>query len=159
MAINIMRLFFKLTIFCLFITSSGFSQTPLQWSERMASTAMTIWKVPSSDNLSPFPKWSYDEGVVLKGMEGLWKLTGNGNYFRYIQQCMDYSIHENGEIKGYKQQDYKLDDINNGKILLMLYRVTGKKKYWEAATLLRNQLRTQPRTYDGGFWHKKIYPD
>ncbi|TAM95283.1 MAG: glycoside hydrolase family 88 protein [Chitinophagaceae bacterium] len=146
-------------MFCLFITTSVFSQTPLQWSERMASTVMTIWKVPSSDGLSPFPKWSYDEGVVWKGMEGLWKLTGNGNYFRYIQQCMDYSIHENGEIKGYKQQDYKLDDINNGKILLMLYRVTGKKKYWEAATLLRNQLRTQPRTYEGGFWHKKIYPD
>lgn len=154
-----MRPLFKLTTLCLFITSSAFSQTPLQWSERMAASVMSIWKDSSSNNMSPFPKWGYDEGVVLKGMEGLWKLTGDGNYFRYIQHCMDYSINASGDIEGYKQQDYKLDDINNGKILILLYRVTGKKKYWEAATLLRNQLRTQPRTYDGGFWHKKIYPN
>jgi unsaturated rhamnogalacturonyl hydrolase len=27
-----------------------------------------------------------------------------------------------------------------------------------AADLLRNQLKNQPRTQEGGFWHKKIYP-
>jgi unsaturated rhamnogalacturonyl hydrolase len=38
-----------------------------------------------------------------------------------------------------------------------LYRVTGKEKYWKAATSLRDQLRTHPRTSQGGFWHKNIY--
>ena len=40
----------------------------------------------------------------------------------------------------------------------MLYRVTGKEKYWKAATKLREQLAKHPRTKEGGFWHKKIYP-
>jgi unsaturated rhamnogalacturonyl hydrolase len=39
-----------------------------------------------------------------------------------------------------------------------LYKVTGQEKYRKAAALLREQLKTQPRTSDGGFWHKKIYP-
>src|SRR6185369_15652334 len=30
--------------------------------------------------------------------------------------------------------------------------------YLKAATLLREQLRHHPRTNEGGFWHKKIYP-
>jgi unsaturated rhamnogalacturonyl hydrolase len=40
----------------------------------------------------------------------------------------------------------------------LLYRVTQKDKYLKAAKLLREQLRTHPRTHEGGFWHKKIYP-
>ena len=60
--------------------------------------------------------------------------------------------------QSYKQEDYNIDNIKNGTSLLFLYRVTGKEKYWKAATLLREQLRGQPRTKEGGFWHKKIYP-
>jgi unsaturated rhamnogalacturonyl hydrolase len=51
-----------------------------------------------------------------------------------------------------------LDNINTGRSLLLLYKVTGQEKYRKAAALLREQLRTHPRTTDGGFWHKKIYP-
>jgi unsaturated rhamnogalacturonyl hydrolase len=36
--------------------------------------------------------------------------------------------------------------------------MTGEEKYRKAAALLRQQLRLQPRTASGGFWHKKIYP-
>src|SRR6185369_12614688 len=42
--------------------------------------------------------------------------------------------------------------------LIMLYKVTGDEKYYKAATLLRSQLLTHPRTQEGGFWHKKRYP-
>jgi unsaturated rhamnogalacturonyl hydrolase len=43
-------------------------------------------------------------------------------------------------------------------VLLVLYKVTGQDKYRKAATLLREQLKSQPRTSAGGFWQKKIYP-
>src|SRR5678809_936966 len=49
------------------------------------------------------------------------------------------------------------DHVNNGKLVLLLYRVLGKEKYKKAADLLRSQLKTHPRTKEGGFWHKKIY--
>ncbi len=48
---------------------------------------------------------------------------------------------------GYRPTAFDLNNINNGKLLLLLYRITGKEKYWKAAILLRDQLRTHPRTY------------
>jgi len=126
---------------------------------QMARTVMTIWKDPSQSGQHAYKKWSYDEGVVLKGFENIWELTGDPQYFTYIQHSMDDFVDKNGVIREYDSLSYKLDDINNGKILLTLARVTGKKQYWKAATSIRNQLKSQPRTYDGGFWHKKIYPN
>ena len=35
---------------------------------------------------------------------------------------------------------------------------THDARYAKAADALREQLRTHPRTAEGGFWHKKIYP-
>lgn len=103
-------------------------------------------------------RWSYDQGVILKGVEGLWKQTGDVRWFNYLQHSMDFYVQEDGTIKGYRPDEYNIDHINNGKAVLLLYRVTGKEKYRKAAMLLRNQLRTHPRTAEGGFWHKKIYP-
>lgn len=42
---------------------------------------------------------------------------------------------------------------------MLLYRVTGEEKYKKAADLIRSQLKNHPRTTEGGFWHKKIYPN
>src|SRR5687767_2219186 len=129
-----------------------------KWSEQLAATAMKLW--PDSFVLEgdKTAKWRYDQGVILKGMEGIWNATGDASWFNYIQKSMDFYIGEDGSIKGYKPGEYNIDHINNGKLLLLLYRVTGKEKYKKSADLLRNQLRTHPRTNEGGFWHKNIYP-
>ena len=103
-------------------------------------------------------RWSYDQGVILKGVEGVWNATGDGKYFDYIEKSMDHFVSDNGTIKGYKAEDYNLDNVNNGKLLLLLYRVTGKEKYKKAVDQLRDQLKQQPRNNEGGFWHKKVYP-
>jgi unsaturated rhamnogalacturonyl hydrolase len=129
------------------------------YAEKMAERAMSLWKDSFIVDPSKPAKWTYDEGVVLKGMQGLWYNTGDGKYFHYIKQCMDLFVDNDGNIRTYKSEDFNLDNINNGRILLLLYKVTGEKKYWNAATKLREQLNEQPRNADGGFWHKKIYPD
>ena len=128
------------------------------YSQQMAATVMSIWKDSFSLKPGQPAKWSYDQGVILKGIEGIWNATGDGNYFRYIQQCMDFYVQEDGSIKGYKPDEFNIDHINNGKLILLLYQVTGKEKYKKAADLLRQQLREHPRTSEGGFWHKNIYP-
>jgi unsaturated rhamnogalacturonyl hydrolase len=125
-------------------------------AEKMAATAMKLW--PDSVTTKQ-TKWSYDMGVILKGMEGLWYKTGNPLYFKYIQQQMDLFIQNDGSIKGYKQEEYNIDMVNDGKLALLLYRVTGQEKYWKASVALREQLKHQPRTNEGGFWHKKVYPN
>lgn len=65
---------------------------------------------------------------------------------------------ESGAIRDYTLDEFNLDYICNGRQLLYLYKATGDKKYLRAADVLRDQLRRQPRTSDGGFWHKKCYP-
>ncbi len=127
-------------------------------SERMAQTVMTVWK----DNIASDPtrpdKWAYEQGVLLTGMQDVWLNTGDGRYFNYIKRHVDKFIADDGTIKTYKQEDYNIDNVQQGRVLLLLYKVTGQDKYRKAADLLREQLRKHPRTSEGGFWHKKVYP-
>jgi len=132
--------------------------SPAPLSQQMARTAMQLWPDSFLLQNDKVAKWRYDQGVILKGVEAIWKQTGEGKWFDYIQRSMDFYVQNDGSIKGYKAEEYNIDHVNNGKLLLLLFQVTGKDKYRKAATLLRDQLRTHPRTSAGGFWHKKIYP-
>jgi unsaturated rhamnogalacturonyl hydrolase len=126
-------------------------------SERMAATVMTVWKDAVKEPDRP-DKWTYEQGVLLTGMEAVWLNTGDGRYFDYIKRVIDHYVAEDGTIKTYKAADYNIDNVQPGRILLLLYKVTGQEKYRKAAASLREQLKTHPRTSEGGFWHKKIYP-
>lgn len=138
----------------LFITIQTHAQP---YSQQMAATAMKLWPDSFSNKGQP-ARWSYDQGVILKGIEGIWYATGEGKWFTYIQKSMDHFVQEDGSIKGYKSEDFNIDNVNNGKALLLLYQVTQKEKYYKAVNLLRNQLLNHPRTSEGSFWHKKVYP-
>jgi unsaturated rhamnogalacturonyl hydrolase len=127
-------------------------------SKDIATTIMQTWKDSFALDGKSI-KWTYDMGVVLKGIEGVWLSTGDATYYNYIQKQVDAYVKEDGSIKTYKQEDFNLDNVNNGKILLLLYRVTLKEKYLKAAKQLWQQLQLQPRTKEGAFWHKKIYPN
>ena len=118
-----------------------------------------LWRDSAKNENGQPPRWGYEQGVVLKGIEGLWLSTGDGRYFTFIQKEMDNFVNADGTIRTYKAEDFNLDNINSGKMLLLLYKVTGQDKYRKAAVLLREQLKNHPRTSDGGFWHKKIYPN
>jgi unsaturated rhamnogalacturonyl hydrolase len=126
-------------------------------SRQVANTVMTIWKDSFSLDGKP-AKWTYDHGVILEGIAAIWKQTADPLYFNYLQKSMDFYVNEDGTIKTYKPAEFNIDHVKNGTSLLTLFRVTGKEKYWKAATLLREQLRIHPRTREGGFWHKNIYP-
>ena len=150
--------FVSLITFVLAIATCCYGQSqPL--SQRVASTAMTaLWRDAAKKEEGYPSRWTYDHGVVLKGIEGIWLSTGDGDYFRFIQRSMDHFVNDDGTIRTYNLDDYNIDNINPGRNLLLLYKVTGQEKYRKAAELLRSQLSTHPRTSDGGFWHKKIYP-
>ena len=105
------------------------------------------------------PKWDYCNGLELQAIYQVWKITANPLYFNYVKSYTDTIINEDGTIKGYKPSDYSLDKLNSGKILFDLYAKSKEEKLKKAIDLLRNQIINQPRTNDGGFWHKKIYPN
>jgi unsaturated rhamnogalacturonyl hydrolase len=129
-------------------------------AEQMSATAMSaLWRNPARNENGAPARWTYEYGVVLKGLEGVWLSTGDARYFTFIQKGIDSFVNPDGTIRTYSPTEYNLDNINTGRALLLLYKVTGQDKYRKAAAALREQLKTHPRTSDGGFWHKKIYPN
>lgn len=102
--------------------------------------------------------WNYEQGLVLEAFYRMWKKTGDDDYYSYLKKNIDYYIEPDGNIKTYKIEDYNLDNIAPGRVLLHLYSLTGEEKYKRAADILIQQLKDQPRTIDGGFWHKQRYP-
>jgi unsaturated rhamnogalacturonyl hydrolase len=121
------------------------------WSVRMADATMTRYPILAEE-------WNYQWGVVLKGIEHVWRATNDEKYFAYIQHNIDHFVQPDGTIRGYRVDEYNVDRLNTGKVLFALYAKTRDEKYKRALELLRSQLDTQPRTHSGGFWHKKIYP-
>ncbi len=130
----------------------------LPWSERMALSQMYRDGDSLSYNEANNSRWIYDKGTYLKGIEAVWKKTNNPMYFDYIRNTINSFITPEGEIRTYKLDDYNIDMINSGKLLLSIYRVTKEEQFKKAAFLLMKQLKNQPRTNEGGFWHKKRYP-
>ena len=119
-------------LLCLLLLVSAVSTSFAQEksvSEQMASTAMTsLWR----DAGAP-ARWTYEYGVVLKGIEGVWLSTGDGRYFSFIQKGLDSFVNADGTIRTYNVAEYNLDNINTGRSLLLLYKVTGQDKYRKAA--------------------------
>ncbi len=145
------------TILCL--ASNVKAQNDL--SQKMAATVIADWNDTTNTNPSGFrpKKWSYDLGVVYEGFDAIWRRTGDVKYYKAMQKSMDSYLSNEGMINNYKSTDFNIDNVKNGRTLLTLYKVTGQPKYFKAATLLWDQLQQQPRTKEGGFWHKKIYPN
>jgi unsaturated rhamnogalacturonyl hydrolase len=117
---------FKSGLFILFLicvpfmncTSNGTSKSQL-WSVRMAESVMT--RRPNG-----YGDWDYVTGTVLKGFEELWRKTSDKRYFQYIQKTVDSVVNSDGSINDYKLSDYNIDEINEGRMLLFLYKETAE---------------------------------
>lgn len=125
---------------------------------RESTPDRTIWNV---EKLRAGKKgsWNYIDGCMMTALLSMAQITGEREYFDFVERFLDSYILEDGTIRTYEPEKYNLDDINEGRVLLPLYRATGKEKYRLAAERLKHHLDTQPRTFEGNFWHKAIYPN
>ncbi|MDB4875052.1 MAG: glycosyl hydrolase family 88 [Gemmatimonadetes bacterium] len=133
------------------MTAAAASAQSEPWSVRVAESVM---------RRSPlvYEKWDYTAGLVLLGLERVGAATHDPKYPAYVKRSIDSLVRADGTILTYAASEYNLDQINEGRALFALADRTRDTRYARAADMLRDQLRTQPRTADGGFWHKKIYP-
>ncbi|MBP3867743.1 MAG: glycoside hydrolase family 88 protein [Solobacterium sp.] len=104
-------------------------------------------------------KWNYIDGCMITALLSLYEMTGNDRYFNFAKDFVDYFVQEDGSIRTYDVKEYNLDNINTASNLFFLYDKTGDEKYKKALDLVRTQLETMPRTKEGSFWHKDIYPN
>ncbi len=104
-------------------------------------------------------KWNYIDGCMITALLSLYEMTGRERYFTFAKDFIDYFVQEDGSIRTYNVKEYNLDNINTASNLFFLYDRTGEEKYRKALDLVRTQLDTMPRTKEGSFWHKDIYPN
>ena len=103
-------------------------------------------------------KWNYTTGLELKAFLDVYDTCGDQEIFEYVNTWYDAIIDSAGVIPNYKRSNYTVDHICPGRTLFRLYELTGKEKYRRVMDTLYVQIQEQPRTPEGGFWHKKIYP-
>ena len=129
-----------------FSSETSYSTTP--WSVRMVESQMSKSSTYSNS-------WGYVEGTFLKSVEALWRTTNDNKYFQYIKNSLDAGFKSDGGLKSYNYSDFSVDEICEGRIILLMYKEgLNETKYQNALDTLRSQLEHQPRTYDGGFWHR-----
>ena len=123
-----------------------------------SSPSCTAWNIESVREGRP-ASWNYIDGCMITALLAMSDITGDPRYFKFAESFIDWFVEENGTIRSYDRKKYNLDDINEGRVLFPLYAKTGKEKYRKAADTLYRQIVEQPRTYEGNFWHKAIYPN
>lgn len=128
------------------------------WSVRMAESEMArnpeSWQVDFSEQ----PKWSYCMGLELGAIWKVYERYGDVRFRDYVLDYADTIVSEEGTIHTYNLSDYNLDHISSGRMLFQVWQYDKKPKYEKAVRMLRSQLDSQPRTEEGGFWHKQVYP-
>ena len=134
--------------------------TPLEWSERLAKSEMarkgdTMFHGGSRARAN----WNYTTSLFGLSLLKLTEATGDKSYADYGAQTATSFVQPDGTIATYKMEDYNVDLIPPGKVLLYLWE-NGRHdaKYRTAIETLREQMQKHPRTSDGGFWHKLRYP-
>ena len=130
----------------------------LKWSERMMLSEIERFPEASKLDFVDKPRWSYTNGLVLSAAIRVFEATNNQKIYDYIYAYANELIDSSGSIKTYKFDNHNLDMIKSGDVLLYLYPKTKEERFLKAMETLDNQMETQPKTSDGGYWHKKIYP-
>jgi len=134
--------------------------TPLEWSERLARSEMQR----AGDRYffggaNPRARWDYTTSLLGLSLVHLGKETGNKSYIEYGAKTAESFIAEDGTIRTYKMEDYNIDMIPPGKVMLLRWEDGVRdEKYRKAIETLLEQMQKHPRTSEGGYWHKLRYP-
>jgi len=131
----------------------------VQTAEKVAQSEMKhnpeMWDCDGASK----PKWEYTPTLMARAFLELYAATGDTAYLNQVQRFADLFIAEDGTILTYKKSLYNMDRIQGGNFLIMLHAINPQPQYVAAIETLRDQLREQPRTSEGGFWHKQVYPN
>ena len=117
-----------------------------------------LWNIESILN-GKKTAWNYIDGCMITSLLELYKTSKDKKYLDFIVNFVDYYVFDDGSIRGYNPNNYSTDDVCESRILFDLYNITKKEKYNKAIDLTYTQVKNHPRTKEGNFWHKAIYPN
>ena len=119
---------------------------------------LPLWNIESIKQ-GKKPAWNYIDGCMISSLIELYKTTKEQKYIDFVLNFVDYYVFDNGNILGYDPTKFSTDDVCESRILFDLYDLTKNEKYNKAIELTYSQVKNHPRTKEGNFWHKKIYPN
>jgi rhamnogalacturonyl hydrolase YesR len=139
------------------------AQSALAWTTRLADDILAArgdtLAYGNFDPESGAPaRWRYTTALLCRAFEQLGEATGKRRYHDFNERVIGSFTRADGAVETYRVDEYNIDHLAGGRQLLGLYRRTGDERYRKAADLLWSQLATHPRTAEGGFWHKQVYP-
>lgn len=147
----------KFVLIAAVVLSACTSNAYLQLAEQVAQSEMKhhpeLWTCDGAQK----PKWEYTPTLMARAFVELYTATGDTTYLAQAQRFADQFIGEDGTILTYKKSLYNMDRIQGGNFLILLNAINPQPQYAIAIETLRDQLREQPRTEEGGFWHKQVY--
>lgn len=117
-----------------------------------------MWNIEKVRSGKP-NKWNYIDGCMITALLRLYTITNESKYLEFADDFVSFFVCDDGSIKTYSVEEYNLDNVRPACNLFALYDLTGREKYRKAMDTVRSQLDTMPRTKEGNFWHKKIYPN
>ena len=89
----------------------------------------TAWNIERIRQGKP-SDWNYIDGCMLTALMSMTDITGDRQYADFAERVVDHFVQPDGAIDTYQPEKHSLDDI-----------------------------KRQPRTEEGSFWHKQIYPN
>ncbi len=102
--------------------------------------------------------WNYEDGCVWKGALDLADATGLRFFSDFVYREVSLRIDADGCIRGFEVDEFNIDNVNAGKVVVALYESTGETRFRRAVDAQLGQLARHPRTRSGNYWHKRIYP-
>jgi len=130
---------------------------PLDWSVQMARSEMKR----RGDTLF-YPhreaRWDYTRGFLAQSLIKLGAQVNDPAMSEFGARVVESFVTPEGKIATYQAQEYNIDMLPPGRALLLRYEQTKDPRLAKAVQSLRQQLSGQPRTSEGGFWHKQRYP-
>ena len=122
-----------------------------------SSPDMPLWNIESIRQ-GKKPAWNYIDGCMTSSLIEMYKTTGEEKYIEFVKKFVNFYVKDDGSILGYEREKFSTDDVCESRILFDLYDLTKDEKYNKAIENTYWQVLNHPRTVEGNFWHKKIYP-
>lgn len=119
-------------------------------TERMARSAMLKYNTQNT-------KYSYKSAIMLEAVYKASRVLSDQGMLDFVKGFLDCFVAEDGSVRTYELEEYSMDQVRMGNIMLTFLSLTGQEKYKKATEMFFRQLQGQPRTPSGGYWHKKRY--
>ena len=128
-----------------------------RYSEWLTWSEMKRTPEPYMLDFAKKPRWSYVMGIEQEAMLDTYLAYGNEQILQYLRRYPAKMIDQEGNITGYKYEDFNLDNVRTARYIYRLNKLQPQENVEKALRTLFRQLEKQPRTKEKVWWHKAIY--